>query len=296
VSITAKLLRWYKTHGRDLPWRKTRDPYRILVSEMMLQQTQVPRVMLFYTKWLMRFPSWKSLALASNADVIRAWAGLGYNRRALALRDIAQQVRKLGTENSEQGWRKFKGIGPYTAAAIAIFSVHEKTFPIDTIIRRVAGRLVLGKPYPQPKDDQRIRPLATRYMLVGQRYWDIPQALFDLGTAICKKVPECGVCPIRAECKAAPKFLSGRVKTPKAMIKKAKETKHRDKPFPDRIYRGRILRVVREAKHPVAIARLGLAVDPSFIHAKDARWMRDMIRRLEQDGMLKRKGQTVALG
>ena len=96
MSPAEKLLRWYKKYGRDLPWRKTRDPYKILISEIMLQQTQVPRVLLFYKKWLTLFPSWKTLAKATNAEVIRAWAGLGYNRRALILRDIAKQVAHGG--------------------------------------------------------------------------------------------------------------------------------------------------------------------------------------------------------
>lgn len=97
----APLFRWYEREQRDLPWRRTRDPYRILVSEIMLQQTQVSRVLEFYRRWLKRFPTWRALARASNTDVIHAWAGLGYNRRALVLRDIAKRITELRTKNLE---------------------------------------------------------------------------------------------------------------------------------------------------------------------------------------------------
>jgi A/G-specific adenine glycosylase len=289
------LLKWYDAHGRDLPWRKTRNPYKILVSEIMLQQTQVPRVLLFYKKWLATFPDWQTLARASNADVIHAWAGLGYNRRALALRDIARHVVAYGVPKTEEDWKKLKGIGPYTAAALATFSLRQRSFPIDSVIRRVGSRLLFGIPYPQPKHDERLRKAADGFLPKSGRFYDIPQALFDLATAICTKVPSCTICPMRTVCPAAPKFLSGRVRIPKAMIKKGKETKHRDKPHPDRIYRGRILKLVRETKTNIRIRDIGSAIDPHFQKDPDQSWLERMIDRLEKDRMIQRRGSTIML-
>ncbi|MSR85074.1 A/G-specific adenine glycosylase [Candidatus Uhrbacteria bacterium] len=291
MNLSNALLRWYKKYGRDLPWRKTRDPYRILVSEIMLQQTQVPRVVLFYKKWLKEFPNWKALARASNAQVIHAWAGLGYNRRGLMLRDIARELSSIKHQipKTEEGWRSLKGIGPYTAAALAVFSLRKRVLPIDTNIRRTAGRILLGKPFPQPADDDRIRSHASRFTLRVSRFYDIPQALFDLATKICTKTPSCVMCPMRSTCLAAPKFLSGRVRVPKQMVKKSFENKHRDKPYPDRIYRGRILKVVRESIRGISVDTLGLKIDPKFNRVQDQTWLLHMIDRMIKDGFLERK-------
>lgn len=246
MSASATLLRWYRRHGRDLPWRRTRDPYRILVSEIMLQQTQVDRVIEFYKRWLKQFPTWKKLAMATNAQVIHAWAGLGYNRRALILHDIARHVVEYGLPDSEEGWLAIKGIGPYTAAAVSAFAQGQRTLPIDTNIRRVLGRLLLGKPFPSLTDDEVIRSKADTLLPRRGAYYDVPQVIFDLATAICTKNPSCGSCPLRGDCKAAKLFMSGKVEIPKRSIAVAHEHKHRNKPHPDRIYRGRILKVVRE--------------------------------------------------
>lgn len=291
----TRLLRWYDTHGRDLPWRKTRDPYRILVSEIMLQQTQVSRGLIFYERWLAQFPDWDSLAAASNADVIRAWAGLGYNRRALMLRDIARQVVERGVPASEDAWRELKGIGPYTASAISAFALRHRTIPVDTNIRRVLGRLLFGIPYPQPAVDERIRRDIDRILPKRGRFYDVPQALFDLATTHCAKVPTCAACPMRAVCPAAKKFATGRVRVPKQMVKKAVESKHRDKNFPDRIYRGRILAFVRD-NGPVTTDSIGPAIDPDYDKRLDHAWVAAMVKRLEADKMLRRRGSTVTLG
>ena len=123
----------------------------------MLQQTQVDRVVDFYKRWLKLFPTWKTLAGASNAQVIHAWAGLGYNRRALMLRDVARHVVEHGVPRTQEAWLAIKGIGPYTAAAVSAFAQKQRTLPIDTNIRRVLGRLLLGKPFTTLADDEKIR-------------------------------------------------------------------------------------------------------------------------------------------
>jgi A/G-specific adenine glycosylase len=172
--VEAALLEWFGTHGRDLPWRRTRDPYAILVSEVMLQQTQVERVVPRYEEWLARWPTVNALAAATRADVIRAWQGLGYNRRGLNLHRAARIV-------AADGWPDdltlLPGVGPYTAAAIANFAFGRDVLPVDTNVRRVQERS-------------------------GMTFTaEAAQALMDLGAMIClARVPRCGRCPLASEC------------------------------------------------------------------------------------------------
>ena len=168
------LLTWFAEHARDLPWRRTRDPYAILVSEVMLQQTQVERVVPRYLRWLERWPTAQALADASTADVIREWQGLGYNRRAVSLKRAAEHV-------AGRGWpddlTELPGVGPYTAAALANFAFGRPVLPVDTNVRRV-----------QERTGADFGPAAA-------------QALMDLGATICfARVPRCGVCPLAAGC------------------------------------------------------------------------------------------------
>jgi A/G-specific adenine glycosylase len=161
------LLAWFRRNGRDLPWRRTRDPYAILVSEMMLQQTQVARVVPRYLRWLERWPTPATLAAASPADVIREWQGLGYNRRALNLHCAARSI-------AADGWpddlTELPGVGAYTAAAVRNFAHGEPELPVDTNVRRV-----------QERTGQEFAPSSA-------------QALMDLGAAIClARVPRCSV-------------------------------------------------------------------------------------------------------
>jgi A/G-specific adenine glycosylase len=175
--VVDALLIWFDQNERDLPWRKTRDPYAILVSEVMLQQTQVSRVVPRYLEWLERWPSIESLAAASPGDVIRDWQGLGYNRRGLALHRSARIV-------AEHGWpddlTELPGVGPYTAAAIANFAFGRPELPMDVNVRRVLSR-------------------------TGGTFGpDAAQALFDLGATVClARVPRCGMCPLAEACPSA---------------------------------------------------------------------------------------------
>ncbi len=300
-SPAAKLLAWYRASGRDLPWRKTRDPYRILVSEVMLQQTQVHRVLGYYDRWLTQFPTWAELAKANNADVITMWAGLGYNRRGLMLRDIARQIvgwphptTNYQLPTTRESWMKLKGIGPYTSAAISAFAQRKRVMPVDTNVRRVLGRLLLGKPFAQFTDDGRLEKRADTLLPMRGNYWDVPQAIFDLATSICTKEPDCARCPLRKDCPAAKKFLAGSVRIPKQSVKKAVESKHRDKPHPDRIYRGRILKLVREEPN-IAADAVGARVDPDFDERTDRGWMDAMVQRLVKDGLLSQKKGRLSL-
>jgi A/G-specific adenine glycosylase len=169
-----RLLAWYREHGRALPWRETRDPYAILVSEVMLQQTQVERVVPRWRAWLERWPTAAALAAASPADVIVAWQGLGYNRRAVNLHRAARVV-------AAHGWpddlTELPGVGPYTAAAVANFAFGRDVLPVDTNVRRIQER-------------------------TGETFdGACTQALFDLGATIClARIPRCGDCPLATMC------------------------------------------------------------------------------------------------
>jgi A/G-specific adenine glycosylase len=172
--VENRLLAWFDVHRRDLPWRRTHDPYAILVSEVMLQQTQVERVVPRYLAWLERWPTVESLAAASPGDVILAWQGLGYNRRGLNLHRAALYV-------ADNGWpddlTQLPGVGPYTAAAVGNFAFGRAVLPVDTNVQRV-----------QERTGHTFTPRAA-------------QPLMDLGATIClARVPRCGVCPLGSEC------------------------------------------------------------------------------------------------
>jgi A/G-specific adenine glycosylase len=279
-----KLLAWYGRFRRDLPWRKTRDPYRIFVSELMLQQTQVERVVPKYRAWIRRFPTWKDLTRAKTTDLIRAWAGLGYNRRALYAREAALTVVERGVPTNEEEWRALKGVGPYMAAALAEFANHKRAIVLDTNVRRVAGRLFHGIPFPHADDDSNILRSLERTTPQTGAHWNLPQAFMDLATAVCfVRSPQCSVCPLRNDCKAAKLFLTGHAGTkPK---RKVTERIHQEKRWPDRIYRGRILTWIMR-RGPTKIVALGPKIDDSFDEITDSGWLRAMAGRLVKDGLL----------
>jgi A/G-specific adenine glycosylase len=172
--VEGLLLAWFEANERPLPWRLTRDPYAILVSEVMAQQTQVERVVPRWQRWLERWPTVDALAAASPADVIREWQGLGYNRRALSLHRAAQQI-------AAHGWpddlTELPGVGRYTADAVACFAFGRDVLPVDVNVRRVQERT--GHAFPAAA----------------------AQALMDLGATVClARIPRCAVCPLAADC------------------------------------------------------------------------------------------------
>jgi A/G-specific adenine glycosylase len=184
------ILAWYAAVRRDLPWRRTRDPYRILVSEVMLQQTQVTRVVPYYEAWLERFPSEAVLASAPAAEVLRMWSGLGYNRRALALQAACVVVAGEGWPRTVEGLLALPGVGPYTAAAVASFAFGMQAAAVDTNVRRVIERL--------DRRRRRAPSLARRAeaLLPGGRAADWNQALMELGATVCSaRAPACEACP-----------------------------------------------------------------------------------------------------
>jgi A/G-specific adenine glycosylase len=212
AAFKRRLLTWYRKQARDLPWRDTRDPYRILVSEFMLQQTQVSRVRHFYPRFLTRYPTLQSLSRAAPAAVRESWDGLGYYRRAQNLQRLAQIVvrQHAGVIPDDRATLlELPGVGPYTAGAIASFAFHRREAAVDTNVARVLRRVFLGNEKREPakgknpNGSQRIWALArTLLPRKGLVVWEFNQALMDLGATICvARKPRCEVCPVRSTCK-----------------------------------------------------------------------------------------------
>ncbi|MGH7335812.1 MAG: A/G-specific adenine glycosylase [Candidatus Rokuibacteriota bacterium] len=207
-AFQRRLLAWYAVHGRDLPWRRTREPYRILVSEIMLQQTQVERVLPKYRQFLRRFPTLRSLAAADVSEVRRLWYPLGYNIRPLRLHMIAREaLARYGGRLPEdaQGLRRLPGVGRYTAGAMLAFAYGRDTPLLDTNVRRVLTRVFLGARAGRPlRGDRALWDLAGTLVPSGHGY-DFNQALMDFGATWCtSRRPRCGPCPLRRLCASYP--------------------------------------------------------------------------------------------
>lgn len=204
----ARLLAWYRIHGRDLPWRNTSDPYHILVSEVMLQQTQVDRVLPKYQEWLTRFPTLETLARASEAEVTRAWYPLGYNIRPRRLQSIAREaVARFDGRlpDDETTLRSFKGIGAYTAGAVLSFAFGRRAAILDTNVARVLLRVFLGHGDPKAHRTERYLWEISRAVLPRRHVFDFNQALMDFGAMLCTaRKPKCLVCPLARQCQAYP--------------------------------------------------------------------------------------------
>jgi A/G-specific adenine glycosylase len=200
-----RLLTWYRAHGRDLPWRRTNDPYHILVSEVMLQQTQVDRVLPKYHEWLDRYPSLGALAAAPEDDVTAAWRPLGYNIRPRRLHAIAREsVARFGGElpSDEATLRSFKGIGAYTAGAIRSFAFGQRAAILDTNVARVLFRVFVGKGNLKGHAMKRHLWLMSEALVPRKHVFDFNQALMDLGAMVCvARRPRCFVCPMMKECR-----------------------------------------------------------------------------------------------
>lgn len=221
------ILSWYGAVRRDLPWRRTTDPYRILVSEVMLQQTQVARVVPYYEAFLERFADEVALGAAPTADVLRLWSGLGYNRRALALQACARAVARDGWPRDAAGLMALPGIGPYTAAAVASFAFGEQVAAVDTNVRRVIERV--------DRAHRTARPLAARAaeLLPAGRAADWNQAMMELGATVCTaRAPDCDACPV-AGCRSRGRPL------PPPPVRRARGAQRFEET--DRFVRGRIV-------------------------------------------------------
>ncbi len=192
---TSALLDWYRANGRDLPWRSTSDPWPILVSEVMSQQTQISRVVPAWTAFMARYPTPGDLAGSDRAELIRLWAGLGYQRRALNLQHAAAVIDQQGWPTSVEGLQKLPGVGPYTAAAVACFAFSVPTAAIDTNLKRILSRW-----HGEPLEASALAR-AAESELPPEAAADWSQALMDLGAEVCRpKAPRCGACPVTDWC------------------------------------------------------------------------------------------------
>jgi len=204
----GSLLDWYRVHGRaHLPWRQTRDPYRIVVSEFMLQQTQVDRVIPLYEAFIAAFPDFATLAAAEAGDAVRLWRGLGYNSRAMRLHALARAVveRHGGALPSDRAaLLALPGIGPYTASAVRAFAFELDDVALDTNIRRIAHRTGFGLEHPPLATDAELDARARAALGPGTAH-DWNSAMMDVGATICTaRAPKCLLCPLRPACVAAP--------------------------------------------------------------------------------------------
>jgi len=269
ATLRRLVLSWYRGSGRDLPWRRTRDPYRVLVSEVMLQQTQVSRVLPAYRRFLRRFPTLRALSRAPLGEVLREWSGLGYNRRARDLHAIAR-THPSGLPRAVAALDALPGIGAYTSAAVACFAFDEPTAFADTNIRRVLGRAVLGR----LATDREAVALDARFRSERQNArWH--HALMDIGATICiAKGPRCDVCPIRGVCD-----YDG-IETP---------PRRKQSPFAasDRRIRGAIVR-------QLAVSTRGVKVETLRRGIKDARVPR-LVRALAREGLVEVSSGSVRL-
>jgi A/G-specific adenine glycosylase len=285
-AFQQALLAWWDGNARNLPWRQTRDPYRILVSEVMLQQTQVDRVIPYYHRWLNAFPDVDALATAPPAEVIRLWKGLGYNRRAVNLQRAATAVRDRGGTfpDTVDDLVTLPGIGPYTAGAIACFAFERDVPFIDTNMRRVLHRVFVGSEVPvQLATEREITGIAESVIPPGDG-WRWNQALIEFGALQCTaRTPACVICPAQAQCQARPTIHSNI-----AAAAVARKTGRKPSvPFErtNRYFRGRIIDALREHEGaPLPIEALGPMIKPDYA-SDDRAWLTRLLLDLDQDGL-----------
>jgi A/G-specific adenine glycosylase len=296
AQVHSLLLQWYAVEHRDLPWRSTDDPYAILVSEIMLQQTQVHRVLPKYQQFLSAFPTLADLAAAPTADVISTWVPLGYNMRAVRLQSIARQVITGGSiPDTIEELLQLKGVGRYTAGAIACFAYKKQVATIDTNINRVLHRIFLGLEHPEPElNNNQMLELAELVLPEGMAY-DWNQALMDLGATICtSNNPQCSLCPLHDVCNAYSEMLqyslfpSGTVLRQLRKVAEKKET-YQALPFTstNRYFRGRIVDYLRSLQtgQRIPLTTLGPKIKPEF-REDDLTWLQQLVEKLAKDGLV----------
>jgi A/G-specific adenine glycosylase len=282
-----RVLAWFAEAGRDLPWRATRDPYRVLVAEVLAQQTQAARAAAAWPRFLERFPDTAALAAAAPAEVLRAWQGLGYNRRALALRRTAQAVVERG------GWpgtidelAALPGIGPYTARAVACFAFEQRIAPVDTNVARVLARSLAGTDPADltPAARQRLADQALPPDAEGppapegrsRRAWAWSSALMDVGALHCRPRPRCAGCPLELTCRWRALGAAAPPPRPRAQAPFATS---------DRRWRGAVVRALAAAPDGLERAALADQVEAAAAGRPDG-WFDTLLARLESEGMV----------
>jgi A/G-specific adenine glycosylase len=292
--LQSLLLAWWDAGHRDLPWRRTRDPYAILVSEVMLQQTQVSRVAPKFESFMARYPDIGALASASPAEVIQAWSGLGYNRRAVNLHRMARAVVEQhgGTlPTSVAALRQLPGVGGYTARAVASIAWDEPVAAVDTNVRRVVTRMADG---PRSARGPAHTQALADTLLAQDRPGDWNQALMELGALVCLPVPRCFECPLRLACRSAGSATAireQRIAYRAAASKPAGRFEHSS-----RFYRGRIVDMLRAAGAGGALTadEVGARLRLDYSDA-DRPWLEGLLGGLARDGLITWEDGRVAL-
>lgn len=289
-AFRTAVLRFYRRHKRDLPWRRTRDPYRILVSEVMLQQTQAARVITAYERFLARFPTLRSLARARSADVVRVWLGLGYNVRAVRLWRCAREVvaahRGVLPRDPAQ-LRRLPGIGDYTASAVAAIAFGAALTVVDVNVRRVLARVFTGRDQIGKAHLDEIARAAMPASSAGE--W--AQALMDLGSMHCRAQPHCTQCPVRHAC-MYPNARQAAARRPTAGAPRVFRTAR----FvgSTRYYRGRVVHAL-STQGTFSMRALGRKVKDGFA-LSDLPWLRELLHGLERDGLVRVQRGRVRIG
>ncbi|MEI8165338.1 MAG: A/G-specific adenine glycosylase [Chloroflexales bacterium] len=311
VALQARLLAWFAANARDLPWRHTRDPYAILVSEIMLQQTQVERVIPKYLAFLTTFPTLAALANAPTAEVIRMWAGLGYNRRAVNLQRAARAVLEAHAgvfPREVAALLRLPGVGPYTAGAVACFAFEQDVAFIDTNIRRVLRRARVGPDQHAPAPAEReLLALGAALVPSGQG-WVWNQALMELGALICTAAaPSCHRCPIMAVCRANATWRTEEAAlvlamganfapAPARVVRRVAERRTEPYQGSRRWFRGRLVDALRALPSDVTmpLADLGPLVKADF-QPTDLPWLHELVTALAHDGLVRLEDDHVRL-
>ncbi len=293
------LLVWFARHGRsELPWRTERNPYRIVVSEFMLQQTQVDRVVPIFEKFVALWPTFEALAAASQADAVRAWKGLGYNSRAVRLHRLARVVceRHAGVLPQAEGeLRALPGVGSYTARAIAAFAFDADVAAVDTNVRRIVHRTQLGIEWPPRATSAELDALASALVPRGGGF-AFNSALMDLGATLCTaRAPKCLLCPLQRSCAAAPidaaelARRAARIREPSLAARVPFERTAR-------FARGRVIDRLRAlpAGERISLLALGSELDPILRH-HDRGALARVVADLTRDGIVQRVDEEIAL-
>ena len=293
TPIAQGLLAWFAHNNRaTLPWRTDRTPYRIVVAEFMLQQTQVHRVVPLFEAFVARWPTFASLAASSQADVVRAWQGLGYNSRAMRLHALARVVRdvhKGALPRDETTLRALPGIGPYTARAIAAFAFDADVVAIDTNIRRIVHRTQFGLEWPPLATPAEIDTVASSLVPPGGGF-AFNSALMDLGSTLCTaRAPKCMLCPLVRDCAAAP--IDAGMLARRAAAHAPKRTPQEKMKFEetDRFVRGRVIDRLRdlEAAETISLLDLHAQLAPGLaVQHRDGAAFAAIVERLGRDGIV----------
>ena len=279
--LRRSLLAWHRRHGLPAPWRLSRDPYQALVAAVMAQQTQMARVLPKFEQFLTAFPTIEALARASRGQVLRLWAPLGYNLRAVRLHRAAQQVvREGGFPRTAEALQRIEGVGPFTAAIVASFAFGERVAAVDTNVRRVVGRLLRGDDGSLGEETLR----AAADALVAPRAagrWN--QAMMDLGARVCTaREPRCAVCPLAPWCRYRAASARRRGRGARWTTRRASE------PFRGsrRYYRGRIIEALRALPAGAALTRRALLARLNVDGGLDKVRLAELIAALQRDGLV----------